>query len=110
MKQIYEIGSVEYYISSRSDSLSPKGLIMLFSIAVVGIFLFFALFVFPIQNLFRESISEQVTVISKSEGICVIDSQDHPRSISPCDYDVGDKLRITYKAGMVPIETHQKIG
>ncbi|HEY7110541.1 MAG TPA: hypothetical protein VH415_14045 [Nitrososphaeraceae archaeon] len=90
--------------------MSPKELIILFSIAVVGIFLFFALFVFPIQNLFRESISEEVTVISKSAGICVVDSRDHPRSIEPCDYSVGDKLKITYKAGMVPVETHQKIG
>jgi hypothetical protein len=110
LKQIYEVGSIDYPISSRRDSLSPKGLIILFGIVVVGIFLFFALFVFPIQNLFRESVSEAVTVISKSGGICVFDSQDHPRSISPCDYDVGDKLRITYKSGMVPVETHQKIG
>ena len=110
LKQIYEVGRIDHYISIRRDSLSPKGLIILFGIVVVGIFLFFALFVFPIQNLFRESVSEEVTVISKSEGICVIDSQDHPRSISPCDYGVGDKLRITYKSGMVPVETHQKIG
>jgi hypothetical protein len=110
LKQIYEMGFFDYDISSRSDSISPKRLILLFSIAVIGVFVFFALFVFPIQNLFRESISEQVTVISKSDGICVIDSQDHPRSISPCNYNLGDKLRITYKAGMVPIETHQKVG
>jgi len=110
LKQIYEVGIIDYRISSRRDSLSPKELIILFGIVVVGIFLFFALFVFPIQNLFRESVSEEVTVISKSGGICVVDSQDHPRSISPCDYGVGDKLRITYKSGMVPVETHQKIG
>jgi hypothetical protein len=92
-----------------SDSISPRGLIILFGSAAVGIFLFFAILVFPIQNLFRESISEEVKVISKSAGECVVDSQDHPRSIPDCNYKVGDKLIVTYKLGTVPVETHKKL-
>jgi hypothetical protein len=92
-----------------SDSISPKWLIITFGGAAIGVFLFFAILVFPIQNLFRESISEEVKVISKSAGECVVDSQDHPRSISDCNYNVGDKLVVTYKPGTVPIETHKKL-
>ena len=91
------------------DSISPKVLIIMFGSAAIGVFLFFAILVFPIQNLFRESISEEVKVINKSAGERVVDSQDHPRSISDYNYNVGDKLVVTYKPGTVPIETHKKI-
>ena len=35
--------------------------------------------------------------------------KNHPRAISNCNYDIGDKLQITYKYGTAPIETHKKI-
>jgi hypothetical protein len=59
--------------------------------------------------LFPETITEQVTIISKSDGECVVNSQDHLRAISNCNYDIGDKLQITYKYGTVAIEIHKKI-
>ncbi len=95
--------------NGENQGLSNKHLALIFGISIVGIFIVFALFIFPIQNLFRESITEQVTVISKSDGECVVNSQDYPRGISNCDYDLGDKLQITYKYGTAPIETHKKI-
>ena len=63
-------------------------------VVIVGIFLVFALFITPIQNLFPETITEQVTIISKSDGECVVNSQDHPIAISNCNYDIGDKYRL----------------
>ena len=95
--------------AGENQGISNRQLALIFGISIVGIFIVFALFIFPIQNLFRESITEQVTIISKSDGECVVNSQDHPRGISNCNYDLGDKLQITYKYGTAPIETHKKI-
>ncbi len=95
--------------SGENQGISNRQLAMIFGISIVGIFLVFALFITQIQNLFPETIAEQVTIISKSDGECVVNSQDHPRSISNCNYDVNDKLQITYKYGTVPIESHKKI-
>ena len=94
--------------TSDDNGLSMKHIKLIFIIAIIGIFLLFALFIFPIQNLIREPVSEEVTVISKSDGECVVDSKDHPRSIVNCDYEVGDKLDITYDQGTVPITSHKK--
>lgn len=94
--------------SSNDEGLSMKHIKIIFIIAIVGIFLLFALFITPIQNLIREPVSEEVTVISKSDGKCVVDSKDHPRSIDNCDYKVGDKLEITYDQGTAPITSHKK--
>jgi len=95
--------------SRENHGLSNKQLALIFGISILGIFLLFALFITPIQNLFPETVTEQVTIISKNDGECVVDSKDHPRAISNCNYNVGDKLQITYKYGTVPIETHKKI-
>ena len=93
----------------ENQGISNKQLALIFGLGIIGIFLLFAIFIFPIENLFRESVSEQVIIVSNSNGECVVNSQDHPRSISNCNYDVGDKLQITYKYGTAPIEEHKKI-
>ena len=95
--------------SGENQGLSNRQLALIFGISIVGIFIVFALFIFPIQNLFRESITEQVTITSKSDGECVVNSQDHPRVIPNCNYDLGDTLQIIYKYGTALIETHKKI-
>ncbi|NOJ28597.1 MAG: hypothetical protein DA328_00320 [Nitrososphaeraceae archaeon] len=99
----YEIANEEHH------GLSNRQLGLIFGTAILGIFVVFALFIFPIKNLFPELITEQVTIVSKSDGQCVVNSQDHPRGISNCNYNVGDKLEITYKYGTSQIETHKKI-
>ena len=107
---INTIMSYGYEIDSgENQGISNRQLALIFGISIVGIFIVFALFITPIQNLFPETITEQVTIISKSDGECVVNSQDHPRAISNCNYDIGDKLQITYKYGTAPIETHKKI-
>jgi hypothetical protein len=91
-----------------SEGISTKWLLVYFGVAVVGLFVFFSTFVFPIKNLFRDQVSEHVTVISKGDNICVVDSKDHPRSISNCSYNIGDKLLIKYKQGVFQIDSHAK--
>ena len=95
--------------AGENHGLSDRQLALIFGIGILGIFLFFAIFIFPIQNLFPETVTEQVTIISKSDGQCVVNSQDHPRGISSCNYNVGDKLQIIYKHGTAQIETHKRI-
>ena len=95
--------------TGENQGISNRQLALIFGISIVGIFIVFALFIFPIQNLFPESITEQATIISKSDEECVVDSKDHPRAILNCTYDIGDKLQITYKYGTAPVETHKKI-
>ena len=46
--------------TGENQGISNRQLALIFGISIVGIFMVFALFVFPIQNLFRESITEQV--------------------------------------------------
>lgn len=99
----YEIGPGD------NQGISNKQLALIFGLGITGIFLVFAIFIFPIQNLFRESVSEQVVIVSKSDGECVVNSQDHPRSIPKCNYDVGDKVQIKYKYGTAMVEDHKKI-
>jgi len=95
--------------AEKNQGLSNKQLALIFGMSILGIFIVFALFIFPIQNLFPETIIEQATIISKSDGQCVVNSQDHPRGIANCKYDIGDKLQITYKYGTAPIETYKKL-
>src|SRR5574339_880550 len=78
----------------ENHGLSNKQLALIFGLSIIGIFLVFALFITPIQNLFPNTLTEQVTIISKSNGECVVNSQDHPRAISNCNYDIGDKYRL----------------
>ncbi|MGD1836228.1 MAG: hypothetical protein ACPKPY_06950 [Nitrososphaeraceae archaeon] len=102
--------SYDYEVDpSENQGISNRQLALIFGISIVGIFLVFALFITPIQNLFPETITEQVTILSKNDGQCVVDSKDHPRTISNCNYNAGDKLEITYKYGTVPIETIKQI-
>ncbi|MCC2648819.1 MAG: hypothetical protein K0R16_1622, partial [Nitrososphaeraceae archaeon] len=49
----------------------------------------------------------EAKVITKNDAICVIDTSDHPRTISDCKYQVGDWLLVTYKNGTEPIEKHE---
>lgn len=99
----YEINSEE------NHGLSNRQLGIIFGTAVIGIFVVFALFIFPIKNLFPDLITEKVTIISKSDGQCVVNSKDHPRGISNCNYNVGDTLEITYKYGIAQIEKYTKV-
>ena len=53
-----------YDIDSRENhGLSNKQLALIFGMSILGIFLLFALFITPIQNLFPETVTEQVTIM-----------------------------------------------
>jgi hypothetical protein len=94
--------------SSDQQGIAGKKLVIIFVLAIIGaIFFIQFLFGFPLNELIRENVTEEVKVITKNDAICVIESSDHPRTISDCKYQVGDLLLVTYKNGTEPIEKHE---
>jgi hypothetical protein len=73
----------------------------------MGIVIVLGIFVFPIKNLIREEVTSDVKIVSKNNGICVVDTSDHPRGINNCSYNVGDTVIVKYKEGTVDILSHQ---
>jgi hypothetical protein len=97
--------------SSEFERMSTKKLAILFGLAFVGaLFLIQMIQGFPIRDLFRKQITEEVSVITKVGGMCVVEPSDgYPREIRECPYDVGDHLIVSYKNGTLPIESHRPI-
>ena len=94
--------------SSNQQGISGKKLVIIFILAVIGaIFFIQFIFGFPLSDLFRKDVTEEAKVVSKNDSICVIDTSDHPRTISNCKYQTGDLLIVTYKNGTEPIEKHE---
>jgi len=97
--------------SSNQQGISGKKLVIIFALAIIGaIFFIQFLFGFPLNDLIRENVTEEAKVITKNDAICVIETSDHPRTISDCKYQVGDLLLVTYKNGTEPIEKHELRG
>ncbi|HZB18083.1 MAG TPA: hypothetical protein VE445_13030 [Nitrososphaeraceae archaeon] len=94
--------------SSDQQGIAGKKLVIIFVLAIIGaIFFVQFLFGFPLKELVRENVKEEAKVITKNDSICVIETSDHPRTISDCKYQIGDLLTVTYKNGTEPIEKHE---
>jgi hypothetical protein len=94
--------------SSNEKGISGKKLLIIFGLAIIGTILFIQfIFGFPLADLFRQNVTQEAKVVSKNDAICVVDTSDHPRTISNCKYQVGDLLKVTYKNGTEPIERHE---
>ncbi len=95
------------YDKINSAEHSTKKLFIIFGLIGLGIFIILGVFVFPIKNLFREEISIEAKIISKNNGICVVDTPDHPRGITKCNYNIGDTIIVKYKEGTADILNHE---
>jgi len=89
------------------EGTAIRKLLLLFGLSAFGAFLFFAIFVFPITNLIREQVTAEAKVNTKDNGICVVETPDHPRGISNCEYDIGDTLIVSYAQGTELILEHR---
>ena len=59
-------------------------------------------------NLFSQSITEDAKVKIKHQGNCVVEASDNiPRTIANCPYNVNDTLVITYKPQRPSIENYE---
>jgi hypothetical protein len=95
------------YGSSTPSEPSTKKLVLIFGIIAIGAFIILSIFVFPIKNLIRDEITAEVKILSKNDGICVIDTADHPRGINECPYKTGDNVLVKYKEGTSDIISHE---
>jgi hypothetical protein len=78
-------------------------------IIAAGVIIVFAISGFQARNLFAPSITEDVQVVIKNQdGTCIVEGSDNvPRNISNCPYNVGDTISITYKPQQPSIERHE---
>ena len=95
------------YGSSTPSEPSTKKLVLIFGIIALGAFIILSIFVFPIKNLIRDEITAEVKILSKNDGICVVDTADHPRGINECPYKTGDNVLVKYKEGTSDIISHE---
>ena len=88
------------------ESVSPKKLaVFLIAGGVAAVFFISG---FQARNLFAPSITEDVKVQIKQGNVCVVEATDRiPRTISDCQYSVGDTISITYKPQQPSIERHE---
>ena len=88
------------------DDISFSKLALIFIIA--GVVLVMAIMGSSATNLFSKSITEEAEVKIKHEGNCVVEASDEiPRTIENCPYNVNDTLVITYKPQRPAIENYE---
>ena len=75
---------------------------------VAGVVIILALFGSSAKNLFSDSITEKVPVMLKKDNQCIVEPSDGiPRTISNCQYFVGDNLSVSYKPTQPALERHE---
>jgi hypothetical protein len=87
--------------------LSPRTLALI--LIAAGVIIVFAVSGFQARNLIAPSVTEDARVdIKNQDGTCIVEgSDDVPRTISNCPYNIGDTISITYKAQQPSIERHE---
>lgn len=95
--------------TSIFSRMSGKELGIIVIIAIIGgFFAVQAMFGFPIKDIIRKEVTEENKVILKDkEGTCVVEGSDQqPRGIPNCPYNIGDTVIVTFKQGTAPIEKY----
>jgi hypothetical protein len=98
---------------SEFAKISTKKLAILFGLAFFGAFMLIQMTQgFPLKDIiFRQQVTEEVQVKIKQASICVVEpSDEQPREIKDCPYDVGDKLIITYSKNGAGIDSYRLAG
>jgi hypothetical protein len=90
--------------SNQQQGISGKKLIINSALAIIGAFFIPISIWFSLNDLIRENVTEEAKVTSKNDSVCVIETSDHPRTISNCKYHLDYLLIVTYKNGTQPIE------
>jgi hypothetical protein len=77
---------------------------------VTGVVVILALLGSSAKNLFSGAITEQVPIMLKKNGDCVVEPSDGiPRVISNCQFSVGDNLSVAYKPKQPTLEKYELI-
>ncbi|MGC1135195.1 MAG: hypothetical protein WA941_20370, partial [Nitrososphaeraceae archaeon] len=60
--------------------------------------------------VFSPGTSEEVVVSIKQDNLCIVEASDNvPRQIQDCPYDVGQRIIIVYKYEQPAIESHSPV-
>lgn len=84
-----------------------RSLTVLFCVAAVAVVAFFAVSMFRGTSIVRDSVMEDVKIVGKTNGNCVIDTIDpvmSSKTINNCDLEVGTKVTARYKQGLSTAE------
>jgi hypothetical protein len=98
---------------SEFAKISTKKLAILFGLAFFGAFMLIQMTQgFPLKDiLFRQQFTEEVQVKIKQAGICIVEpSDEQPREIKNCSYNVGDKLIVTYSKNGAGVDSYRPVG
>ena len=88
------------------QNISPKKLAIIFIVA--GAVIIFVLLGSSARSLFNQSVTEDVKIRLKTGSNCIVEPSDNvPRQISNCQYNVGDNLSVTYKPQQPSIEKYE---
>ena len=88
------------------DNISYGKLAIVFIIA--GVVLVIAIRGSSATNLFSENITEEAKVTIKQDKNCIVEASDEvPRTITNCPYNVNDTILITYKPQQPGVENHE---
>ena len=88
------------------EGISFGKLAIIFIIA--GVILVLAIMGSSATKLFSQSITEDAQVKIKHEGNCIVEASDNiPRTIVNCPYNVNDTLVITYKPQRPTLENYE---
>lgn len=91
-----------------TTKMSPAVLALI--LIPVGIVAVFFVSGFQIFQVFTPGVEEEVTVLFKQNGTCIVEASDKvPRQISNCPYDQGDQIAITFKHEQPAIEAHRPV-
>jgi len=75
---------------------------------VAGVVLVLAIMGSSATNLFSQSVTEDTKVKIKNQGNCIVEASDEiPRTIANCPFNVNDTLVITYKPQRPSIENYE---
>jgi hypothetical protein len=105
----YDAGFDSDSNTSIFQRISGKELAIIVIIIIIGgFFAVQAMFGFPIKDIFRKEITEETKIVLKDQqGTCVVEGSDQrPRGIPNCPYDIRDTLIVTYKQGTASIEKY----
>ena len=72
-----------------------------FLAAFVAAGLIIATVVFPFWNLIRADVYEEVEILLNERGKCYVDTSDNiPKTIDNCNYNIGDIVTVKYGEGL----------
>jgi len=74
---------------------------LMFLFIFIAAFIIIATLIFPFWNLIREDIYEEVEIMLNERGMCYVDTSDNvPKTIDNCEYQIGDTVTIKFGEGL----------